>query len=72
MTIPAEQVSPFDFDRVMSFHEWCGAAGFSSATGRRVLKAGNGPPITRLSERRIGIRMRHHLAWLDSRQESAA
>ena len=41
--------------RVISFREWCALNGFSQATGRRILKAGSGPVITQLSERRLGV-----------------
>jgi hypothetical protein len=32
-----------------------------------VIKSGRGPVITHLSERRIGVRGRHHRDWLDQR-----
>jgi hypothetical protein len=54
-------------DVVKPFKAWCQAAGISPATGRRLIASGNGPTITRLSTRRIGIRGRHHRAWLDQR-----
>jgi predicted site-specific integrase-resolvase len=56
-----------DPDSVSSFDEWCERVGISPATGRRLIAAGKGPTITRLSERRMGIRERHHLEWLDGR-----
>ena len=61
-----------DPDRVMSFSEWCKLCGFSEATGRRLLAQGDGPTVTWLSERRMGIRRRHHVEWLDKRTEKAA
>jgi hypothetical protein len=54
-----------DPDRVMSFAEWCKRSGFSLATGRRILAGPNSPVVTYLSARRIGIRNRHHVDWLD-------
>jgi hypothetical protein len=65
MTEQANQFWPDD--QVRSFLEWCRACNFSPATGRRVIKSGKGPLITRLSDRRIGIRGRHHRRWLDER-----
>jgi predicted DNA-binding transcriptional regulator AlpA len=62
MKTPSEQ----DLDRVITFDDWCKRVGISPATGRRILQRGKGPRITRLSERRIGIRERDHLAWLDA------
>lgn len=56
-----------DGDRVMSFRQWCALNNFSAATGRRVLAAGAGPPVIRLSSRRIGIRLRDNRAWQDQR-----
>jgi hypothetical protein len=42
--------------------------GFSTATGRRLVAAGR-VKVTRLSERRIGIRSDHDQEYLDSRIE---
>ena len=61
---------PDDF-RVLSFKEWCGLCGFSPATGRRIINAGNGPIITQLSSRRIGITIRNNAAWQQSRARGA-
>jgi hypothetical protein len=61
-----------DLDRISSFSAWCSRCGFSEATGRRVLASGNGPVITWLSARRMGIRERHHLEWLDKRAAQVA
>ena len=61
-----------DLDRVTPFERWCERAGISLSTGRRLVAAGVGPRVTRLSERRIGVRERDHLAWLDARSETAA
>jgi hypothetical protein len=62
--------SPTDLDRVMTFAQWCERIGVSPATGRRILKSGRGPKVTLLSERRMGIRERHHLEWLDAQAET--
>lgn len=66
----AASTSP-DLDRVNSFTEWCTRANISPATGRRLIAAGKGPTITWLSERRMGVRERHHLEWLDERAKFA-
>ena len=42
-------------------------ANVSLATLRREIKAGRGPVLTWLSERRCGVQRRHRRAWLDSR-----
>jgi hypothetical protein len=50
---------------VFPFLEWCQMRGFSVATGRRLIAAGR-VKVTRLSERRIGIRSDHDQEYLDS------
>jgi len=58
--------------RVLSFRQWCELNGFSLATGRRIVNAGNGPVITQLSARRIGITVANNAAWQASRARGAA
>jgi predicted DNA-binding transcriptional regulator AlpA len=53
-------------DRVLTLSEFAKISGFSVVTLRRQIAGGNGPIITKLSERRIGIRVRHGRAWLDA------
>jgi hypothetical protein len=53
--------------RVLSFLEWCLLNGISPATGRRLIKAGEGPAITQLSARRIGITVAANSAWQTAR-----
>ena len=68
MTEKANQNSgDWSDDEVRSFRAWCETCGISPATGRRMIKSGRGPVITRLSDRRIGVRGRHHRNWLDER-----
>jgi hypothetical protein len=38
-----------DDQRVMTFRQWCDLNGFSKDTGRRLIKAGQGPKILQLS-----------------------
>jgi len=57
-------------DFVLSINEFSRLAGVSIATARRLIAADDGPIVTRLSERRIGIRMRHAREWLDARIEN--
>jgi predicted DNA-binding transcriptional regulator AlpA len=69
--IPSEQTSLYPSgmaeDRVLTLPEFAKIAGISVVTLRRRIAARDGPTITRLSERRIGIRVRHGRAWLDAR-----
>jgi predicted DNA-binding transcriptional regulator AlpA len=57
-------------DRVLSFRQWCSVNGFSIATGRRLIKAGDGPAIVQLSPRRIGIKESVNAAWQAARVRS--
>ncbi len=57
-------------DKVYDLPTFAVFAGISLATLRRLIRAGDGPQITELSERRIGIRGRHGSAWLDSRAKA--
>jgi predicted DNA-binding transcriptional regulator AlpA len=59
-------------DRVITLTDFCKVAGVSIATLRRLIKSGEAPPITWLSTRRCGIRVRHGREWLDARTTSAA
>jgi predicted DNA-binding transcriptional regulator AlpA len=58
-------------DRVLTFAEWCAVNGFSVATGHRLIKAGNGPPVIQLSPRRLGVRESDNAAWQQSRVRKA-
>jgi hypothetical protein len=57
----------FEDHRVLSFLEWCFLNSISPATGRRLIKAGEGPIVTRLSPRRIGITVAANAAWRAAR-----
>jgi predicted DNA-binding transcriptional regulator AlpA len=56
-----------DSAKVLSFRSWCEIVGISESTGRRLIAAGDGPEIVKLSQRRIGVRLSDHVRWLDSR-----
>jgi len=55
--------------RILSFLDWCWLNNISPATGRRILKSGKGPAITRLSTRRIGISVTANAAWQAAQSE---
>ena len=42
-------------DEVLTFSDWCTLNKISKRTGRRILGSGQGPRVTELSQRRIGI-----------------
>jgi hypothetical protein len=62
-----ERLLAEDDDAVLTFSEWCSLSGFSLRVGRYVIKRGDGPTITKLSDRRIGVSRKHHREWLEKR-----
>jgi hypothetical protein len=58
-----------DPDAVLSFREWTAICGFSLRLGRQILDSGEGPPVIRFSERRIGISRAANREWLASRTQ---
>jgi hypothetical protein len=59
-----------DDDAVWSFAEWCALTGVSERQGRDLLQSGDGPVVTRISARRIGITRRANREWQQSRSKS--
>jgi predicted DNA-binding transcriptional regulator AlpA len=53
-----------DDDVVEPLPEACRRIGVSYSTLRRLIAAGEGPPVVRLSQRRLGILRRHRREWL--------
>ena len=56
-----------DDDEVLTFAQWCTLNGIGKRTGVRILSSGNGPIVTKLSDRRIGITRKNNRAWQASR-----
>ena len=56
------------FDRVISVRQAAEKVGLSVPTFRRVIAAGEGPPLIQLSTRRLGIRESDVTKWLDHRE----
>jgi predicted site-specific integrase-resolvase len=67
----SERERAFDDQRVMTIPQWCEINGFSWHTGRRLIKAGKGPIITQISDRRIGVTVGNNRAWQKSRERRA-
>jgi predicted DNA-binding transcriptional regulator AlpA len=65
-------VLTFDQDRVLTLFEFATLAGISLVTLRRLIARGEGPTVTKLSTRRLGIRMRHAGEWLDARASNVS
>jgi predicted DNA-binding transcriptional regulator AlpA len=57
-------VSADDDDVVEPLPEACRRLGVSYSTLRRLIAAGQGPQVVRLSARRLGVLRRHRREWL--------
>jgi hypothetical protein len=64
--------SPVDDDVVDPLATVARDLNISLATLRREIRAGRGPVLTWLSQRRCGVRRRHKRAWLDARSGERA
>jgi hypothetical protein len=57
---------------VLTFLEWCAINAISLSTGRRLISAGAGPVVTRLSPGRLGITVGNNRLWQESRAREIA
>ncbi len=57
-------------DYVRSFKETAAILGMSERSFRRLVSKGQGPQITRLSKRLVGVRDSHRQEYLDSKVEN--
>ena len=64
------RISPPLDSQVLTFDEWCRLNRFSKRTGRRILNSGNGPIVTQLSARRIGVTVANDRAWKAVRERT--
>jgi hypothetical protein len=64
--IPLSETAP----RRLLFPAWRSADGFSDRTGRCILASGEGPVITRVSPKRIGITDQNNARWQRSRERA--
>lgn len=65
--LPAGDATHRRSRRIMSFQEWCKLNSLSPRTGRKVIQSGDGPKVTQLSDRRIGVRVDHNDEWQERR-----
>ena len=65
-----ELARALDDQRVMTIAQWAKVNGFSVWTGQRLIKAGKGPVVTQVSDRRVGITVRSNRVWQESRAKS--
>jgi hypothetical protein len=58
-----------DDDKVLPFKVWQREySGLSEPTARRICRPGaGGPPLVRLSARRLGVRLGDHRRWVQER-----
>jgi predicted DNA-binding transcriptional regulator AlpA len=61
-----------DQDKVLSVKEWAKLADISERTAYELIERGDSPPVVQLGERRIGIRVCDHRAWLTARTRRKA
>jgi hypothetical protein len=59
--------APLLDDRCLTFREWCQLNSIGERTGRRILASGNGPVVTQLTTKRIGITVRANREWQAAR-----
>jgi predicted site-specific integrase-resolvase len=65
-----ERNPALDDQHVLTIKQWAEVNGFSWWTGQRLLKAGKGPVVTQISDRRIGITVANNRAWQRSRERA--
>jgi hypothetical protein len=54
-------------DEVLTFLEWCALNKISERTGQRIIHGPNGPVVTMLAAKRIGITRGNNRRWQASR-----
>src|SRR5262245_45620449 len=62
-----ELARALDDQRVMTMAQWAQVNGFSVWTGQRLIKAGKGPTVKQISDRRIGVTVGANRAWQAAR-----
>jgi hypothetical protein len=65
-----ERDRALDDQRVMTIPQWAEVNGFSIWTAQRLIKAGKGPKITQISDRRIGITVANNRKWQAARERA--
>jgi hypothetical protein len=58
-----------DPDAVLTKREWASLNGLSLRQANRILASGDGPVITKLTGKRVGISRRANLAWQQARTQ---
>jgi hypothetical protein len=68
--IQNERDRAFNDTRVLTIPQWAALNGFSYWTANRLIKAGKGPVITQISDRRIGVTVGNNRRWQQSRERA--
>jgi len=55
---------------VLTIPQWAALNGLSYWTAKRLLRAGKGPKITQISDRRVGITVGNNRKWQASRERA--
>jgi hypothetical protein len=63
-------LSPLHDDQVLTFFEWCQLNRISERTGRRILAGPDGPTVTLMSAKRVGITIANNRRWQKSRERA--
>ena len=62
-----QRAPAFDDHEVLTIKEWRALNKISARTAGRILASGDGPVVTRMSPRRIGITRGNNAAWQKAR-----
>jgi hypothetical protein len=65
--VPPVTPSTYGDQQVLRFRDWCRLNGISERTGRRIIASTDGPVVTQLSAKLIGITIAHNRAWQQAR-----
>jgi hypothetical protein len=63
-----ERNRALDDQQVLTIKQFADLNGFSVFTARRLIKAGKGPVVTQISDRRVGITVANNGAWQRARE----
>ena len=58
--------------RILTVQEWAKINSLGLRSAKRIIAAGDGPKITQLSTRRVGIREDHAVEWQNARVRERA
>ena len=59
-------------NKILTFTQWCELNTISPRSGRRIIARGEGPVVTQLTAKRIGITVGNNARWQASRARRRA